>query len=136
MAASHDNFKISTLIDHFTGVAGNVIDFIRGGITSRAEDTTANPNTNNLGNPKIVASTHAAGATFVDIDNATIALGTPTVPFIFTVKDELGTAGTLPITIVPESGNLDGTTDTVINTNFGSVTLYVDGTDTWILSTN
>lgn len=44
-----------------------------------------------------------------------------------TVKDIGGNAGANNITITPESGQVDGSTDIVITTNYGSITIVSDG---------
>lgn len=48
---------------------------------------------------------------------------------IFFIKDEMGLAGTNPISIVPGVGKIDGTSGTFINTNYGYLACYTNGTD-------
>jgi hypothetical protein len=43
----------------------------------------------------------------------------------FTIKDESGGAGTNNITV---AGTIDGAVNYIINTNYGSVTVYCNGT--------
>lgn len=45
------------------------------------------------------------------------------------VKDESGAAGTHNITVQGVSGNIDGAANYVINTNYGGVGIYCNGTD-------
>jgi len=135
MTASHDNFYVVNLIDRESGVQGRVQEMEAGAFTDRIGTNSAAPNLDNDGNPKILGLTLSTGQ-FILIPDETIALGTPILPFVFTIKDESGTAGAFDKVINVESGTLDGGSQTIINTNFGSVTLYVDGTNTHILSTN
>jgi len=48
-----------------------------------------------------------------------------------TIKDESGNAGTFNITCSPPSGTIDGAASKIINTNYGSITYYFDGTNYW-----
>ena len=53
------------------------------------------------------------------------------------IKDEIGTAGTSPITVTPQSGNtIDGTGSFVLNSNFESITLQCDWYSGMILIPN
>lgn len=51
----------------------------------------------------------------------------------FTVKDESGAAGTNNITISGNGANIDGAATKVISTNFGSVDLYFNGTNFFVI---
>lgn len=51
-----------------------------------------------------------------------------------TIKDESGGAATNNITVTPVSENIDGAPTHVINTNFGYVTLYSDGSNYFIIA--
>lgn len=51
-----------------------------------------------------------------------------------TIKDESGGATTNNITVTPASETIDGAGTHVINTNFGYVTLYSDGTNYFIIA--
>ncbi len=51
----------------------------------------------------------------------------------FIVKDGKGDAGTNNITITPAAGNIDGNPTYVINTNYGSVGFFGDGTN-WLIN--
>ncbi len=51
-----------------------------------------------------------------------------------TIKDESGGAAANNITVTPASETIDGNATHVINTNFGHVTLYSDGTNYFIIS--
>lgn len=55
----------------------------------------------------------------------------PTLGQVVTIKDVTGTAAANFITITPAAGNIDGAGTKVINTNYGSVTLFYSGT-TWL----
>ena len=51
-----------------------------------------------------------------------------------TVKDQDGSAGTNALTLTPAAGNIDGAGNYVINTAYGYVTLYSDGTNYRIIA--
>lgn len=51
----------------------------------------------------------------------------------FIVKDGKGDAATNNITITPASGTIDGSPTYVINTNYGSVSFFGDGTN-WLIN--
>jgi len=51
----------------------------------------------------------------------------------YRIKDESGEGATKNITVVGASGNIDGAANYVINTNYGSVTIYSDGTNYFTL---
>lgn len=53
----------------------------------------------------------------------------PTEWQVYTIKDGAGNAGSFPITITPSSGNIDGRANFRINTNWGSLSFYSDGTN-------
>jgi hypothetical protein len=65
-----------------------------------------------------------AGRTVTALSAATAGAG-----YILIVKDEAGGAATNNITITPTSGNIDGAASKVINTNYGTVTIYSNGTN-------
>lgn len=72
----------------------------------------------------IVAVTSTASARTITLPTASSASG-----LTFVVKDESGGAGTNAITIDGDaSETIDGATTKVINTNYGSMTIYSNGT--------
>jgi hypothetical protein len=61
-----------------------------------------------------------------------------TLPAVYTgktlnIKDELGNAVTYPITITPASGTIDGTSSFTISANYGTIALYSNGTNWFII---
>ncbi len=52
---------------------------------------------------------------------------TSTVGKVYTVKDVAGTAATANITVTPAGGFIDGGTEVLIATNYGSASFYSDG---------
>lgn len=52
---------------------------------------------------------------------------------LLTVKDEIGTASTYPITLSPASGTIDGTASYVLPVNKQSATLQCDGASNWVV---
>jgi hypothetical protein len=58
---------------------------------------------------------------------------TPTLGQVVTIKDVTGTAAANNITITPAAGTIDGAATKVINTNYGSVTLFYSGAAWFII---
>ena len=82
----------------------------------------------------IIAVDDTAAARAVIISTEDEDSGTPTVPRIMVVKDESGGAAANNITITLESGGtIDGGANEIINANYGFVTLYMDGTNAWLI---
>lgn len=53
---------------------------------------------------------------------------------VFTIKDEIGTAGTYPITVTPQiNDKIDGAGTFILNSNFESITLQCDGASNWLV---
>jgi hypothetical protein len=71
----------------------------------------------------IVGSNMAMAAAVAVNLHASPATGT-----VLHIKDEKGDAGSNNITITPAAGNIDGAGTKVINSNYGSATLYYNGT--------
>ena len=51
---------------------------------------------------------------------------------IFTIKDVGGAAGTSPITVTPQSGNLDGSSNYILNLNYQAIDVFNDGTNWFV----
>jgi hypothetical protein len=49
------------------------------------------------------------------------------------IKDELGNSATYPITIIPASGTIDGQGNFILSANYGSITVYSNGTNWFII---
>ena len=60
----------------------------------------------------------------------TVTLSGPEKARKIIIKDEAGSAGTSPITVV---GTIDGTADYTINTSYGSLTLISDGSNWFVI---
>lgn len=76
----------------------------------------------------VVAVTNTDAARTITLASAIVAAGK-----ILIVKDESGGAGTNNITVATEgSETIDGASIAVINVNYGSLTLYSDGTNWFI----
>lgn len=54
--------------------------------------------------------------------------GATNIGKVYIIKDVAGTAAANNITVTPASGNIDGSTTSVINANYGKVTVYSNGT--------
>lgn len=77
---------------------------------------------------RIVAYTSLTAARTVTLSQAAAVPG-----MILTIKDETGTAATNNLTVTRVlSDHIDGATTQVINTNYGSLTMYSDGSN-WFL---
>lgn len=60
----------------------------------------------------------------------TVTLSGPEKARKLIIKDEAGSAGTSPITVI---GTIDGTANYTINTNYGSLTLISDGGNWFVI---
>lgn len=62
-------------------------------------------------------------------------LNTPLVNAVFVIKDESGAAAINNITVTCANGTttIDGNTTVAINTNYGSITVYYNGTSYFIV---
>lgn len=75
-----------------------------------------------------VDTTLAARSVIISTEDRDI--GTSANPRVFIIKDIAGNAGANAITVSLEtSGNIDGAANITINSNYGAVTLMVDGTN-------
>lgn len=81
----------------------------------------------------IIAMTDTSAARAVTISTEDIQSGSTSNPRIFIVKDEGGQAGANNITVSGETGNIDGAASFAIANNYGSITIYADGTNLWII---
>lgn len=91
-------------------------------------------------NPSILTSDYiitvdtTAAARAVIISTEDRNTGSATHPRIFIIKDITGNAGAHNITVSLEtSGNIDGAGTSVINGNYNSIVLMVDGTNGYII---
>jgi len=83
-----------------------------------------------------VAGDSIIGVPYTTTSAVTITLGSATVKdgVIISIKDEGGNAGTNNITINTEgTETIDGAASKIINTNYGGVNLYSDGTNWFII---
>lgn len=65
----------------------------------------------------------------------TITLPTPLIPWVqtYTIKDGKKDCATNNITLVPQSGTIDGQSSFVMNVNGDSIDLRFDGTNWWLV---
>lgn len=81
----------------------------------------------------IIAMTDTAAARAVTISTEDEDSGSTSQPRIMIVKDESGGAAAQNIIVTLESGGtIDGAANYVINQNYQSITLYIDGTNAHI----
>jgi hypothetical protein len=98
---------------------------VDGAVAFKRIATAVSANTAAMGEAHIYAVTSTASARTITISTADITAGRQ-----FIVKDESGAAGTNNITIgTAGAENIDGAATAVISTNYGSVSIYSDGTN-------
>ncbi len=87
-----------------------------------------------LGRFSIYACTDTAAPRTLTLSTADIAFGSTARPCFLTVKDESGGAAAQNITIDTQGAEtIDGAASVVISANYGSVTLYSDGSNLFIV---
>ena len=87
-----------------------------------------------LTNDYIITADNTAAARAITISSEDVATGSATIPRIFIIKDQYGAAATYNLTVTLESGGtIDGAASFVINSNYQSITLYVNGTNAWVI---
>ncbi len=104
-------------------------DISAGSLTHSRKGFASTTTTASLGRAEVYACTSTAAARTLTLSDVTTALGSPDHVYHVTIKDESGAAGTNNITIDTESGTIDGASSIIINVNFGSFSLYSNGTD-------
>lgn len=120
--------------EHGVGDRGfNDLRYAFTGIGKRTAVGAADYNPSVLTSDYIIAMTNTAAARAVTISTEDEDSGSTSQPRIMIVKDESGGAAAQNITITLESGgNIDGAANKVMNQDYQSVTLYIDGTNAWI----
>ena len=118
-------------------ITGGSISGVTGSFTSlngkRTAVGAADYNPSALTTDYIIAITDTAAARAVIIPTEDEDSGTTAQPRIIVVKDESGGAAAHNITVSLESGgNIDDIANFVIDQNYQSITLYMDGTNAWI----
>jgi hypothetical protein len=76
----------------------------------------------------IVAVTDTTAARTITMPNSGLVSGQR-----WTIKDESGGAATHAITIAGNGANIDGVANQIINTNYGSVDIYYNGTNFFLV---
>lgn len=102
-------------------------------LTKRTEVGAVDYNPSALTSDTLIAMTDTAAPRACTISTEDVNSGTTANPRIITIKDESGNAGTNNITVSLETGNIDGAGTLVLGSNYESVTLYLDGTNGWII---
>lgn len=110
----------------FTSSIGGGINKIDAGAANYAPST--------LTSDYIITVNTTAAARSVTISTEDRDSGNPRHPRLFVIKDINGNAGTNNITVSLEtSGNIDGSATFVMNSNYESITLMIDGTNGFII---
>jgi len=104
-----------------------------GQIVKRTATGAADYNPSALTTDYLIAVDNTAAPRAVTISTEDINSGSTDNPRVFVIKDESGGAGSNSITISGETGNIDGAGSAVINNNYGSRTVYADGTNLFIV---
>lgn len=108
----------------------DVAAFLNSGILTAGVAFAATTTTTTLGFKKIYACTSTAAARTLTISSVDIAKGSAANPWKFVVKDESGGAGTNNITIATEGAQtIDGAASIAITADYGSASLYSNGTN-------
>ena len=81
-----------------------------------------------LGTDAIIGVTSTAAARTITMPNASLTTGQQ-----WEIKDESGAAATNNITVSGNGFNIDGAATYVINTNYGSVSIYWSGTNYFLV---
>lgn len=98
---------------------------VNGGFASAVEFDSSS-DTDILGTAKVYRFT-GSGAVTLTLTDRLLDLGALKSLWVFQVKDEVGVAGTNPITIDAGGSTIDGAASIQIIANFGSVTIYSNG---------
>ena len=105
------------------GRAGQIVNIVGGHVLNYLNTTSAGPT--------ITVGQNIVGANRAGAVSATLPAQTAGLAIM--IKDESGAAGTNNITVTPASGTIDGAANKVINTNYGILRVYSNGTNwfTW-----
>jgi len=102
-------------------------------LTGKRTASATDYNPSALTSDYIIAITNTDSARAVTISIEDEDSGTTSQPRIIIIKDESGGASGHNITVSLESGgNIDGSANYVINQNYQSIVLYIDGVNAWI----
>jgi hypothetical protein len=86
--------------------------------------------------PTIAWISTTTGAKTEDLNFNSIACNATYKGYAFTVKDEIGTAGANPITVVAltsPANTIDGAATFTLNSNYESITFQCDGVSNWLV---
>ena len=82
----------------------------------------------------LIVANNSASSRSIIISNEDIASGSPSSLRMFVIKDEYGNASVNNLTITLESGGtIDGAVSAIISSDYNSITLYLDGTNGFII---
>ncbi len=117
----------------FAGIILNGPLYALGAIYKHRTSTSINYNPSALTSDYLIAVTSTGTNRSVIISTEDIATGSDDKPRYFIVKDEGGGAAANNITITLENGGtIDGAANAIISTNYGSVKLYINGSNAFI----
>ena len=80
----------------------------------------------------IIEVTNTSAARTITLPAPSAAAATSNVGKFYIIKDTSGGAGTNSITITPASGTIDGAANTSIQTNYGTLQVFSDGTNYYL----
>lgn len=126
--------EIGAYADGAGGVTGHFFKMLGAVHNHKTDSGAADYNPSALTSDHIITVDTTAAARAVTISTEDRDTGTADNPRIFIVKDIAGNAGTNNITVSLETaGNIDGAATAVINANYNSITLMIDGTNGYII---
>ena len=131
---SNDIFAIQATGDGAGGVVGKRSIQYGGQCHAKTDAGAADYNPSAITSDYIISVDTTAAARAVTISTEDRDSGTAANPRVFVIKDIAGNAGANNITISLETaGTIDGAANVVINSNYGSVTLTIDGTNGFVI---
>lgn len=129
-----DQLRLNTDGNVGIGIASPSQKFtINGDIGIKRTASAVDYNPSILTDDYLIAITDTSVARAVTISTEDVQSGSTANPRIMIIKDESGNAGTNNITVSGETGNIDGSASFAIAANYGSITIYADGTNIWIV---
>lgn len=125
---------VGAFADSAGGVTGHFIKSHGAQVVHKTDAGAADYNPGILTSDYVITVDTTAAARAVVISTEDRDSGTPDNPRIFIIKDIAGNAGAQNITVSLETaGNIDGAGTAVINGNYNSITLMVDGTNGYLI---
>lgn len=113
---------------------------VNGGFTGNGDfylkrtESISDYNPSSLTTDDMICMTDTSVARLVTISTEDVQSGSSSNPRIIIVKDEDGNAATNNITVSLETGTIDGAPSYFIDSDYGAIVLYLDGTNGFVYS--